>query len=81
MERTKPYFMAPQFQNAHVAHCWRIGLQVPVNNTIENWHIHQRLKIPSRLIVFPEENHWILKAENSKFHYKEIREWLAKYLK
>jgi dipeptidyl aminopeptidase/acylaminoacyl peptidase len=54
--------------------------RVPVNNTIESFHIHQRLKVPSKLIVFPEENHWILKAENSKLHYKEIREWLTKWL-
>jgi dipeptidyl aminopeptidase/acylaminoacyl peptidase len=54
--------------------------RVPLNNTIESFHIHQRLKVPSKLIVFPEENHWILKAENSKFHYKEIREWLNKWL-
>lgn len=54
--------------------------RVPLNNTLESFHIHQRLKIPSKLIVFPEENHWILKAENSKYHYKEIREWLGKWL-
>jgi dipeptidyl aminopeptidase/acylaminoacyl peptidase len=54
--------------------------RVPVNNTIESFHIHQRLKVPSKLIVFPEENHWILKAENSKYHYKEIREWLLKWM-
>ncbi len=54
--------------------------RVPLNNTIESFHIHQRLKVPSKLIVFPEENHWILKGENSKYHYKEIREWLGKWL-
>ena len=76
-----PYFMAPNFKTPMLLTVGELDYRVPVNNTIENWHIHQRLKIPSRLIVFPEENHWILKAENSKFHYKEIREWLAKYLK
>ncbi len=55
--------------------------RVPINNTIENWSIHQRLKIPSKLIVFPGENHWILNPENSKFHYQEIASWLGTYLK
>jgi dipeptidyl aminopeptidase/acylaminoacyl peptidase len=54
--------------------------RVPVNNSIENWTILQRMKIPSKLIVFPEENHWILKAENSRFYYAQVHEWLAKYL-
>ncbi|MFY9160534.1 S9 family peptidase [Aquirufa ecclesiirivi] len=55
--------------------------RVPINNTLENWSILQRQKVPSKLIVFPEENHWVLKAENSRFHYQEIRNWLATYLK
>lgn len=55
--------------------------RVPLNNSIENFHVMQRLQIPSKLVVFPEENHWILKAENSRFFYKEVHSWLAKYLK
>lgn len=54
--------------------------RVPLNQTLENWSVLQRLRIPSRLIVFPEENHWIQKGENSKFFYKEVHAWLGKYL-
>ena len=32
-------------------------------------------------IIFPEENHWIQKGENSRFFYKELHAWLDKYLK
>ena len=32
----------------------------------------QRLRIPSKLIVWPDENHWILKGENSRFFYQEV---------
>ncbi|MES2848656.1 MAG: S9 family peptidase [Bacteroidota bacterium] len=55
--------------------------RVPLNNSIENFHVMQRLQIPSKLVVFPDENHWILKAENSRFFYKEVHNWLGKYLK
>lgn len=55
--------------------------RVPANNTIESWTFHQRLQIPSKLIVFPEENHWILRGENSWFWYAEVHAWLAKWLK
>ena len=54
--------------------------RVPLNNSIENFGLLQRLKIQSRLIVFPDENHWILKPENSRFWYKEVGEWLGRYL-
>ncbi len=55
--------------------------RVPLNQTLENWSVLQRLRIPSRLIVFPDENHWIQKGENSRFFYKEVHAWLGKYLK
>ncbi|HJQ69839.1 MAG TPA: S9 family peptidase [Blastocatellia bacterium] len=54
--------------------------RVPLNQTLENWSVLQRLRVPSRLIVFPDENHWIQKGENSRFFYRELHAWLKKYL-
>jgi len=54
--------------------------RVPVNNGLEFWTILQRQDVPSRLVVFPDENHWILKGENSRYFYSEVHGWLAKYL-
>ena len=54
--------------------------RVPLNNSIENWSVLQRLRVPSKLIVFPEENHWILKGENSRFWYGETHAWLKRWL-
>ena len=54
--------------------------RVPLNQTLENWSVLQRMRVPSRLIVFPEENHWIQKGENSRFFYRELHAWLKKYL-
>ncbi|MDO8597901.1 MAG: prolyl oligopeptidase family serine peptidase, partial [Sulfuricaulis sp.] len=55
--------------------------RVPANNTYEYWSYLQRLQVPSRLISFPDENHWILKGENSRFWFGEVHGWLAKWLK
>jgi dipeptidyl aminopeptidase/acylaminoacyl peptidase len=57
-----------------------LDFHVPLNTTLETWSVLQRLQIPSRLIVFPEENHWILNAENSRFFYRVVQDWLRKYL-
>jgi dipeptidyl aminopeptidase/acylaminoacyl peptidase len=54
--------------------------RVPLNNTLENWAILQRLRVPSRLLVWPGENHWILNPENSRYFYKEVYDWLKKYI-
>jgi len=54
--------------------------RVPLNNGLEFWTILQRQDVPSRLVVFPDENHWVLKGENSRYFYQEVHGWLAKYL-
>jgi dipeptidyl aminopeptidase/acylaminoacyl peptidase len=54
--------------------------RVPMNNAIQLWSALQRMKVPSRLIVFPEENHWVLRGENSRFFYSEVHAWVARWL-
>jgi dipeptidyl aminopeptidase/acylaminoacyl peptidase len=54
--------------------------RVPLNQTLENWSVLQRLRVPSRLVVFEEANHWIGKGEDSRFFYQELHAWLARHL-
>ena len=55
--------------------------RVPMNNSIMFFTLQQRLQVPSKLLLFPDDNHWILKAEDSRYWYGEVQAWLAKYLK
>lgn len=54
--------------------------RVPMNNALEFWTALQRQKVPSKLIVWPTENHWILNPENSRFFYRTVREWMERWL-
>jgi dipeptidyl aminopeptidase/acylaminoacyl peptidase len=54
--------------------------RVPYNNALEFWTALQRQRVPSRLIVFPEENHWILRGDNSRFFYREVHAWIARWV-
>jgi dipeptidyl aminopeptidase/acylaminoacyl peptidase len=54
--------------------------RVPMNETLENWSVLQRRRIPSKLLVWPDENHWILNPENSRHWYGELWDWLAKWM-
>lgn len=54
--------------------------RVPMNNALEMWAALQRQRVPSRLLVWPDENHWILNPDNSRIFYKEVADWLAKWL-
>jgi dipeptidyl aminopeptidase/acylaminoacyl peptidase len=54
--------------------------RVPMNNTLEMWAALQRMRVPGRLLVWPEENHWILNGDDSRYFYKEVADWLARWL-
>ncbi len=54
--------------------------RVPLNNTLEMWAALQRQSVASRLLVFPDANHWITKAEDSRLWYAEVSSWLDHYL-
>ncbi|HEU5078054.1 MAG TPA: S9 family peptidase [Opitutaceae bacterium] len=54
--------------------------RVPLNNVLEEWNYLQRLRVPSRLLVFPEEGHVIAKGEDSRYWYGEVQAWLKRWL-
>jgi dipeptidyl aminopeptidase/acylaminoacyl peptidase len=54
---------------------------VPVDQSLQLFTALQLKNVPSKLIVFPDEGHWILKPQNSEFWYSEVLGWFEKYLK
>ncbi|KAI8986222.1 alpha/beta-hydrolase [Trametes punicea] len=55
--------------------------RLPVTDGIGAFHALQQRGVPSRLVIFPDENHWVLNHQNSlKWHYEVFR-WLGKYAK
>jgi len=75
-----PIRYAAKFKTPMLITIGENDFRVPLNNSIENWSVLQRQRVPSKLIVFPEENHWILKGENSRFFYSEVHAWLKRWL-
>ncbi|MFD1551627.1 peptidase S9 [Putridiphycobacter roseus] len=55
--------------------------RVPVGQGLEAFQALQVNYIPSKLILFPEENHWILSPQNGVFWHRQYYAWLGKYLK
>ena len=55
--------------------------RVPYTQSLELFSALQRQDVPSKLVVFPDEGHWILKPQNSQFWYKTFLDWLATYVK
>ncbi|HZF25954.1 MAG TPA: S9 family peptidase [Steroidobacteraceae bacterium] len=75
-----PIRYAERFKTPVLVTVGEHDFRVPMNNAIEYWTALQRQKVASRLIVFPDENHWILKGEDSRYFYQEVQAWLARWL-
>jgi len=75
-----PIRYAARFKTPIMLSVGEHDFRVPMNETLENWAALQRMQVPSRLLVWPDENHWILNGENSRYFYKEVADWLAKWL-
>jgi dipeptidyl aminopeptidase/acylaminoacyl peptidase len=55
--------------------------RVPYTQSLEFFSALQRQGVPSKLVVFPDEGHWVLMPQNADFWYKTFLDWLARYLK
>jgi dipeptidyl aminopeptidase/acylaminoacyl peptidase len=51
--------------------------RVPDTNGLAYYNTLLALGVPARLVWFPDENHWVLKARNSRLWYREVLAWLA----
>jgi dipeptidyl aminopeptidase/acylaminoacyl peptidase len=58
-----------------------LDFRVPVNQGLELFTALQRRGVPSKLVVFPDEGHWILMPQNSRLWYQTVSDWFDQYLK
>lgn len=75
-----PSTYASDFKTPMLLSIGENDFRVPLNNVLEMWTLLQRQQVPSRLLVWPDENHWILKGENSRRFYQEVHQWLERWL-
>ena len=54
--------------------------RVPVDEGMAAYNAAQMMGVPSRLLIFPDENHWILKPQNAMLWHREYFRWLNEWL-
>jgi dipeptidyl aminopeptidase/acylaminoacyl peptidase len=55
--------------------------RIPYSQSLAAFTAAQQQGVESKLLIFPDENHWILKAQNSIQWHKTVFDWMAKHLK
>ena len=80
MQRNNPVSYAANFSTPMLITHGELDYRVPYGQGIALYGILQSMRVPSRLVVFPNENHWILSPQNSIHWNYEVQSWLARYI-
>ena len=59
----------------------QLDFRVPLGQAVQLFTSLQRRGVPSKLLYFPDESHWVLKPQNSQLWHKTVLGWLDQYLK
>jgi len=79
IDRNSPHLSAANFKTPTLIIHGQRDLRVPVNHGIELFQTLLVKGVPTRLVYFADENHWVLKPQNSVFWYGEVKRWLDQY--
>ena len=78
-EEVSPHLYASKFKTPSLIIHGQRDLRVPVGQAFELFRALQTQGIESRLVYYPDENHWILTRANSLHWYDEVRQWVEHY--
>jgi len=76
-----PSFFVKEFKTPTLVVAGELDFRVPYTQSLQLFTALQMQKAPSRLIVFPDEGHWVLKPQNSAFWYREVLGWIGEWIK
>jgi dipeptidyl aminopeptidase/acylaminoacyl peptidase len=57
-----------------------LDYRVPGDQGLQYYNSLKAKDVPARLVFFPDENHWILKPQNSRLWYREFEAWLERHV-
>ena len=75
-----PHLFAGNFTTPQLVIHGELDYRIPYSEGLSLFTALQKQNVPSRLVVFPDEGHWILKPQNAQLWWKEVHGWLGKYL-
>ncbi|MBI3789292.1 MAG: S9 family peptidase [Gemmatimonadetes bacterium] len=75
-----PHLAAGKFRTPMLVMHGEQDFRVPINEGLSLFTALQRQGVPSRMVVFPDEGHWIGKPQNQQLWWKEMQGWFTRYL-
>ncbi len=79
-EKWSPHKYAADFKTPNLIIHNELDFRVPIGEGLQLFAALQRQGVPSKLLYFPDEGHWVNKPQNSALWHSTIFDWLADYL-
>jgi dipeptidyl aminopeptidase/acylaminoacyl peptidase len=76
-----PMLSAPNFRTPTLVIHGQLDYRLDVSEGFQLFTTLQRLKVPSKMLYFPDEGHWVLKPQNSQLWYKTVTDWVDQWVR
>ncbi|MFN7931398.1 MAG: S9 family peptidase [Blastocatellia bacterium] len=80
-KKWSPHLFVKNFKTPTLVVHGELDYRVPIGEGLQLFSSLQRRGVPSKLLYFPDEGHWVLKPQNSELWYKTVLDWFDQWLK
>jgi dipeptidyl aminopeptidase/acylaminoacyl peptidase len=80
-KKWSPHLFVKNFKTPTLVVHGELDYRVPIGEGIQLFSALQRRGVPSKLLYYPDEGHWVLKPQNSELWYKTVLDWFDQWLK
>ena len=74
-----PHLFAEKFKTPTLVVHGQLDFRLDVGEGFQLFTTLQRLKVPSKMLYFPDEGHWVLKPQNSRLWWKTVTDWVDQW--
>jgi dipeptidyl aminopeptidase/acylaminoacyl peptidase len=76
-----PHLHAEKFKTPTLVVHGQLDFRLDVSEGFQLFTTLQRLNVPSKMLYFPDEGHWVNKPQNSQLWYKTVNDWVDQWCK
>jgi dipeptidyl aminopeptidase/acylaminoacyl peptidase len=80
-EKWSPSNFVTNFKTPTLVVHGQLDFRLDVSEGFQLFTALQKMKVPSKMLYFPDEGHWVLKPQNSQLWYKTVNDWVDQWTK
>jgi dipeptidyl aminopeptidase/acylaminoacyl peptidase len=80
-QKWSPHQYAKNFKTPTLVIHGQLDYRLDVSEGFQLFTTLQTIGVPSKMLYFPDEGHWVLKPQNSQLWYKTVNDWVDQWTK